>query len=74
MFFFQIIPPSPSPTESKSLFLTSVSPLPPCLLDHRYHLSKFPIYTSMYNVCLLYKVKSEREKQIQEGYGYSQRG
>jgi len=29
MLFFQIIPPSPSPTESKSLFLMSVSPLLP---------------------------------------------
>ena len=30
MLFFQIIPPSPSPTESISLFFTSVSSLPPC--------------------------------------------
>ena len=29
MLFSQIIPPSPSPTESKSLFFTSVSPLLP---------------------------------------------
>ena len=29
MLFFQIIPPSPSPTESKSLFFTSVSRLLP---------------------------------------------
>ena len=31
MLFSQIIPPSSSPTESKSLFLISVSPLPPCM-------------------------------------------
>ena len=30
MLFSQIIPPSPSPAESRSLFLTSVSPLLPC--------------------------------------------
>ena len=30
MLFFQIIPPSPSPTESISLFFMSVSSLPPC--------------------------------------------
>ena len=31
MQFSQIIPPSPSPTESKSLSFTSVSPLLPCM-------------------------------------------
>ena len=30
MLFSQIIPPSPSPTESKSLFFMSVSPQIPC--------------------------------------------
>ena len=30
VLFFQIIPPSPFPTESKSLFFTPVSPLLPC--------------------------------------------
>ena len=33
--FFQIIPPSPSPTESKRLFYTSVSVLPSCILPWR---------------------------------------
>ena len=31
MLFCQIIPPSPSPTESESLFFTSVSLLLPCM-------------------------------------------
>ena len=31
MLFSQIVPPSPSPTESKSLFFTSVSLLLPCI-------------------------------------------
>ena len=31
MLFSQIIPPFPSPTESKSLFFMSVSPLLPCV-------------------------------------------
>ena len=40
----QIIPPSPSPTESKRLFYTSVSFLLPCIQGYCYHLSKFHIY------------------------------
>ena len=39
--FSQIIPPSPSPTESKRLFYTSVSLLLTCIQGYRYHLSKF---------------------------------
>ena len=31
MLFSQIIPPSPSPNDSRSLFFTSVSPLLPCM-------------------------------------------
>ena len=38
------IPPSPSPTESKSLFYTSVSLFLFCILGYHYHLSKFHIY------------------------------
>ena len=41
--FFQIIPPSPSPTESKRLFYTSVSLLLSRIQGYRYHLSKFHI-------------------------------
>ena len=48
MLFSQITPPSPSPTESKSLFFTSVSLLLSCIWDHHYHLSKFHIFALMY--------------------------
>ena len=48
MPFSQIIPPSPSPSESKSLFYTSVSPLLSRIQGHHYHLSKFRIYVSVY--------------------------
>ena len=44
MPFSQIIPPSPSPTESKSLFYTSVSLLLSHIQGYHYHLSKFHIY------------------------------
>ena len=46
--FSQIIPPSPSPTESKSLFFTSVSLLLSRIQGYRYHLSKFHIYVLVY--------------------------
>ena len=44
MPFSQIIPPPPSPTESKRLFYTSVSLLLSCIQGYCYHLSKFHIY------------------------------
>ena len=44
MSFSQIIPPSPSPTESKVLFYTSVSLLLSRREGYHYHLSKFHIY------------------------------
>ena len=46
--FSQIIPPSPSPTESKRLFYTSVSLLLSHIQDYRYHLSKLHIYALVY--------------------------
>ena len=48
MPFSQIIPPSPSPSESKSLFYTSVSLLLSLIQGYHYHLSKFHIYVLVY--------------------------
>ena len=48
MPFSQIIPPSPSPTGSKSLFFTSVSLLLSRIHGYHYHLSKFHIYVLVY--------------------------
>ena len=44
MPFSQIIPPSPSPSESKSLLYTFESLLLSHIQGHHYHLSKFHIY------------------------------
>ena len=46
--FSQIIPPSPSPTESKRLFYTSVSPLLSHIQGYSNHLSKFHVYALVY--------------------------
>ena len=50
MPFSQIIPLSPSPTESKRLFYTSVSLLLSRIEGYRYHLPKFHIYVLVYSI------------------------
>ena len=50
MPFSQIISPSPSPSESKSLLYTSVSFLLSCIQGHHCHLSKFHIYVLVYGI------------------------
>ena len=50
--FSQIIPPSPSPTESKRLFYTSVSLLLSHIQGYSYCLSKFHIYALIY--CMVF--------------------
>ena len=50
MLFSQIIPPSPSPIESKHLFFVSVSLLLSHILGHCYHLSKFHICALIYQI------------------------
>ena len=50
MPFSQIIPPSPSPFESKSPLYTSVSPLLSRIQGHHCHLSKFHIHVLVYSI------------------------
>ena len=46
--FISLTVPSPSPTESKRLFYTSVSLLLSHIQGYHYHLSKFHIYALVY--------------------------
>ena len=48
MLLSQIIPPSPSPTESKRLFFISVSLFLSCIQGYHYHFSKFHINALVY--------------------------
>ena len=50
MLFSWIIPPLPSPPESKRLFYTSVSVLLSRIQGYRYHLSKFHISALIYSI------------------------
>ena len=54
MPFSQIIPPSPSPSESKNPCYTSVPLLLSRIQGYHYHLSKFHIYVLVYCIGLLY--------------------
>ena len=58
MLFSQIIPLSPSPTESKRLFYTSVSLLLSCIHGYRYHLSKFHTWVSILYWCFSFWLTS----------------
>ena len=58
MLFSQNIPPSPSPTESKSLFCTSVSLFLFCIQGYRYYLFKFHIYALVYCIGLSFWLTS----------------
>ena len=58
MLFSQIIPPSPSSTESKRLFCTSVSLLRSRIQGYHYHLSKFHIYVSILYWCFSFWLNS----------------
>ena len=62
MLFSQTIPLSPSPTESKSLFCTTVSLFG--LLGYPYHLLKFHIYV-LYNA-FLYFNKTATQKLLSD--------
>ena len=58
MPFSLTVPPTPSPTESKRLFYTSVSLLLSCTQGYHYRLSKFLIYVLLYCIGILYWLTS----------------
>ena len=64
MSFSQIITPSPSPTEFKSLFHTSVSLLLSCIQCYHYHLSKFHVYALVYCIGIQSEVSQKESNKI----------
>ena len=67
MPFSQIIPPSPSPTESKSPLYTSVSFFPSCIQGRHCHLPKFHIYVLVYcSFCTTKETISKVKRQPSE--------
>ena len=58
MLLFQIIPPLPSPKESKRLFYTSVSLLLSHIHSYHYHLSKFHICVGILYWCFSFWLTS----------------
>ena len=58
-------PPSPSPTESKRLFYTSVSLLQSRIQGYCYHLSKFHIYALVYCILIgLFQILKDDAMQV----------
>ena len=65
MPFSQIIPPSPSPSESKSSLYTSVSFLLSCIQGRHFHLSKFHIYVLVYCIGVFFLAYFTLDNRLQ---------
>ena len=71
--FSQIILRSPSPTESKRLFYTSVSLLLSRIQGYRYHLSKFHIYALVYCTCVFLSGLLQSSEKFKKKVGWIER-